>query len=66
VWGRGVSFITLRGFGALDLALIFFAVLTPYVEPFAIHSIVHDLPYFKFPCLKGTTVVNLIDQVGAV
>ena len=63
--GGIVGFSALYGFGALYLAFIFFAVFAAYVEPLAIYSVLHNLPYFEFPRLKGTAVVNLVDEVGA-
>ena len=63
--GGIVGFSALHGFGALYFAFVFLTVVATYVEPLAVHSVLHGLPYPEFPRLEATAVVNLVDQVGA-
>jgi hypothetical protein len=60
-----VGFSALYGFGAFYFAFVFLTVVATYVEPLAVHSVLHGLPYPEFPRLETTAVVNLVDQVGA-
>lgn len=61
---RRIGFSGLHGSCALDFALVFLVAVVEYVEPLAVYSVVHCLPYREFSCLERSAVVNLVNQIG--